>query len=109
MSQRLVCAAHNAKPDVFIASLHKSGNNCVERALSSGQEVRVIRLQREAPPAIVKDEAHAVHGNSRTEVIGYALNPARNVSFAVYYGQVRRVTFDYRSGRDIAISPRAGR
>ena len=65
--QRLVGAAHDAKPDVVIAALHERRNNGVEGALVSGERVRFGRIQQEECSAILQEKSHASYGNARAK------------------------------------------
>ena len=66
--ERLVGAAHDAKPDVVVASLHEGRNNGVEWALVTGERVRFSRVvQREQRSAILQRKSHTSHGDARAK------------------------------------------
>jgi hypothetical protein len=65
--ERLVGAAHDAKPYVVVASLHEGRNDGVEWALVTGERVRFSRVQHKQGSAILQGKSHTSYGDARAK------------------------------------------
>jgi len=83
MGKRLISASHDAETDVLIAALHEGGNDGMERALASGEQIGMPGLKSEQRAAILHDEAHTLRSQPRPEFIVDAFNPARDIALFV--------------------------
>src|SRR5208337_1650039 len=63
----LVGAAHDAKPDVVVAALHEGRNDGVERALVTGERVRLGRVQHKQGSAILQRESQTSYRDARAK------------------------------------------
>src|SRR5690242_18506624 len=103
MGKGLIGAAHNAKADMGVASFHKCGNDGVERPLTAYEHIRMVRFERKAVTAILKNEPHSIDRHAGAKRFRHALNPAHHVARAIDYGEIRCVSIDRLARRDVAI------
>src|ERR1700730_13469133 len=62
--QGLIRTAHDAKTDVNIAALHKSGNDGVKRTLPGRERVRIVFVEDKQGSTIVERETHSLDHDS---------------------------------------------
>jgi hypothetical protein len=85
---RLHVAAHDAEAHLRLAVLgEEGGNDGVERALSGRDDVRALRVEREAVAAVLHRDAPAGHDHARAEAHVVALDEAHH--HAALVGVVR--------------------
>src|SRR5438270_10377133 len=92
-------ATHDAESNVEVPFFHEGRDNGVERALPSGQFVRMSPLETEERATILQWESHTAHDDPRTKVLIVALNPTDDVALAIDYRKISRIAVRQSAGR----------
>src|SRR5215472_13610340 len=92
MRKRLVCASHNAEPDVLVSMLHERRNNRVKRTLPWAEDIWRTGIERKQCATILQYESQAAHGNAGPERLEITLDERNDVAFAIDRGQICSVT-----------------
>src|SRR5258706_2807836 len=99
MRQRLIRAAHDAESDMQVAALHEGRDDGVKRPLAAGENVGMVRLQREPRATVLQQESHAIDGDSGTELRVHALDPTGYVAVLVDDREIGGITADWLTWR----------